>query len=355
MIFEVERQPPMSFDVEALLRELTPDAPCGEDLSYDPAYLELDRLMQGKPEQQIGDTIVEAEEPNWRDVEKQAVDLLNRTRDLRIIVNLTTAMMQNRGAEGLRDGLTLLRESLDRHWDTLYPQLDPDDNNDPLERINIIASIATSPGAFGDPLMFRKRMSKMPLVKSRQIGEISMRDVQAASSGETLPEGAPDLTMIAAAVQDAELEQLIATHEAAQSSFECVASIESLLDEKVGSGTAPDLSPVRQDLKAIIAMMEEWLAARGHGEAPSSAGDAGGTGSEGGGPKAPGELSSPQDVLSALDRIISFYEKREPSSPVPFVLTIAKTLVSKPFLEISKRLPPDTVRTIERVAEDPEE
>src|SRR5690606_5131890 len=188
----------MSFDVEALLRELSTDAPSGEDLSYDPAYLELGRLMQGKPEQQIGDTIVEAEEPNWRDIEKQAAALLNRTRDLRIMVNLTTAMMQNHGPQGLRDGLSLISESLARHWDSLYPQLDPDDNFDPLERVNIIASIATAPGAFGDPLMFRQRLMKMPLVKSRQIGEISMRDVQVASSGESIPDGSPDLTMIAA-------------------------------------------------------------------------------------------------------------------------------------------------------------
>ncbi len=347
----------MSFDVEALLRELSPDAPSGEDLSYDPAYLELGRLMQGKPEQQIGDTIVEAEEPNWRDIEKQAVALLSRTRDLRIMVNLTTAMMQNHGPQGLRDGLSLMSESLARHWDSLYPQLDPDDNFDPLERVNIIASIATAPGAFGDPLMFRQRLMKMPLVKSRQIGEISMRDVQVASSGESIPDGSPDLTMIAAAVQDAELEQLIATHQTAQEAMDCVSAIESVLDEKIGSSAAPDLSPVRQDLKSIVNMMQEWLATRGHGEAPGAPEEAGsgGESSGGSGVKTPGELNTPQDVLTTLDKVIAFYEKREPSSPVPFVLSIAKSLVSKPFLEISKRLPPDTVRTIEQVAKNPDD
>src|SRR5262245_25249611 len=40
--------PPMpSADVEALLREVSPDAPAGPDLSYDPAYQELEHVARG--------------------------------------------------------------------------------------------------------------------------------------------------------------------------------------------------------------------------------------------------------------------------------------------------------------------
>ena len=50
------------------------------------------------------------------------------------------ALLKLRGLPGLRDGLAVLRGLIDQYWDQLYPRLDPDDNNDPLERMNILAA-----------------------------------------------------------------------------------------------------------------------------------------------------------------------------------------------------------------------
>jgi hypothetical protein len=41
-------------DVESLLQPVAGANPCGADLEYDPAFLDLERLVQGKPEQQMG-------------------------------------------------------------------------------------------------------------------------------------------------------------------------------------------------------------------------------------------------------------------------------------------------------------
>ena len=120
----------MAIDVEALLAEIDPESPCGEDLTYDPAYLELERIAQVTPEQQIGNTIVAAEEPNWRDVRDQAMTLLERTRVLRVVIYLSLSSMKLDGLPGLRDGLALLRGTIDKRWETVHPQLDPDDDND---------------------------------------------------------------------------------------------------------------------------------------------------------------------------------------------------------------------------------
>ncbi len=53
-------------DLETLLAPVSPDDQCGADLEYDASFSEIDRLSQGKPEQQIGTTIVPAEEPDWK-------------------------------------------------------------------------------------------------------------------------------------------------------------------------------------------------------------------------------------------------------------------------------------------------
>lgn len=343
----------MAFEVEALLRDIAPDAPSGEDLTYDAAYLELGRLVQGRPEQQVGDTIVEAEEANWREVENNALALLARTRDLRVILNLIAAALAQRGPQGLRDGLTLLVETLKQHWASVYPLLDPDDGNDPLERMNIISSLSTAPGTTGDPLNFRKRALDMPLVRSRQLGGVSLRQAQRAAAGEGVPEGQPDSSMTAAIVQDADLDEMTATREALATSIECMKQIDQSLMELVGAGSAPNLDGLRNDLEAALAQMTGWLAQRGVGSVEDADASAGGGGGGGAPARLTGDITSAQDALTAIDKIIRFYQQQEPSSPVPFMLETVKALVSKPFLELSKRLPPDTVRTIARVAEPP--
>ena len=74
------------FDVDALLAEISPDAPCGEDISYDADFLELERLARGKAEAQVGDYFQESEEPDWKQVYRLSLELLARSRDLRLIL-----------------------------------------------------------------------------------------------------------------------------------------------------------------------------------------------------------------------------------------------------------------------------
>ena len=63
--------------IEALLAPVSADNSCGADLEYgDPAFTAFDRATQGKPEQQIGSTIIPAEEPDWKSVGRLAIELL---------------------------------------------------------------------------------------------------------------------------------------------------------------------------------------------------------------------------------------------------------------------------------------
>src|SRR5438067_10237081 len=113
-------------DVEKLLAPVSADAPCGASLEYDQEYLGLDTMARGTPEQQVGTTIIPAEEPDWRAVKDRCTDLLKRTKDLRVGMYLTLTLMKTAGLGGLRDGLVLLRGMLDRYWDSVYPKLDPE-------------------------------------------------------------------------------------------------------------------------------------------------------------------------------------------------------------------------------------
>src|SRR4051812_21534024 len=103
-------------NVEALLSDVSPEAPSGENLEYDPDYLELMRVAQGVPEHGIGDTFVPGQEPNWRDVRDRSVDLFSRTRDLAVGLRLGEALLKLEGLPGFRDGLSLINGLLAKFW-----------------------------------------------------------------------------------------------------------------------------------------------------------------------------------------------------------------------------------------------
>src|SRR5678809_489533 len=116
-------------DVEKLLAPVDGENPVGADLSYDPSVMEIDQLAAGKPEQQVGDTIVPAEEPDWKELRSRCTEVLGKTKDLRVAMHLLVAAVKMDGLKGLCDGLALIRGILEKYWDKFYPQLDPEDGN----------------------------------------------------------------------------------------------------------------------------------------------------------------------------------------------------------------------------------
>ena len=53
-----------------------------------------------------------------------------------------------------------------------------------------------------------------------------------------------------------------------------------------------------------------------------------------------GEIASREDAIRMLDKICEYFDRHEPSSPVPFLLKRAKTLVVKDFMAILLDLAP---------------
>jgi len=340
----------VSLDIESLLQELSPDAPCGEDISYDPAYLELERIAKGTAETQFTD----GEEPNWREVQENCLELLTRSRDLRVLVYLTLAQVARRGIAGFRDGIALLRRSIETFWDSIHPQLDPDDGNDPLERINIIVSLSPPQDSYQDPMRFRERIMAAALCNSKQMGSFSLHDILLATGDLPIPEGedvtVTDLAVINGAFEDTDIEELQATRQAVADCVEHVTALDAFLTETVGTGSAPNLDVLKTTLKQALTHTDEALERRGYGTGGGEEeGEAGG-GATAPAAATPGTINSDQDVLRALDRIMQYYERKEPSSPVPLVLKRAKRLVGRSFVDIIRDLSPDAMSQVRMVS-----
>ncbi|MEJ2622732.1 MAG: type VI secretion system ImpA family N-terminal domain-containing protein, partial [Candidatus Thiodiazotropha sp.] len=129
---------------------------------------------EGKEEQQFGVIIIPAEDPDWRELKKKSLEVASKSRDQRAAVYLTQALIRTDGFDGLTDGLALIKGYLDNYWESVHPQLDPDDANDPTLRINTLINICA-------PFDSLAGINKIPVVSSTVMGKFSYRDIQLAN------------------------------------------------------------------------------------------------------------------------------------------------------------------------------
>ena len=344
--------------LENLLKEISPEHPSGElDLEHDPDFMELEKEFQGVPEVEVGGRIIQqAKDPDWGRCADAAVELLGRTHDLRIAVYLARALLHTEGIEGFYDGLKLIRGYVQDYWDTMYPRLDPDDG-DPFERVNAL-EILGDWDSFVGPLM------KAEICSSRTAGSVSLRQFKIASgkaSGLSLTTeevgSAPNLASIAGAFTEGDPEQLRSVSLCTSGSVSEARLLEKLMNEKAGSGNAPDLSQLIRVLKEMDDFVRENLPGS---DAPSAAAEQepeDEPGRQPHGQKSNARAAAKQirsfdmiesrgDVLELLEQVCAYYELFEPASPVPLLLRRAMRLVTMNFMEIIQDLAPDSVPAV---------
>lgn len=413
-------------EIKLLASGLTADEPCGENLEYTPAFLELEQAAEEKPETQKGNAFVAALPPDWKRVKQQSLYLLQRSLDLRLATMLTRASLQVDGIKGFADGLSLIDAMLEYQWANLYPKLDPDDDNDPTFRVNTIASLIDSKN-----VLLPLRTS--PIVLSRSLGSFCLRDVEIAQGQVAQPsdEETPSLAIIESAFRDAGLEQSNTVLQSLQQALLAAESIEKRLTAYVGVAHALDMSSLSKLLQrardfvaervqglggdtvvdatesaSLVNMSEAFIAVgleqsisifkslqlalaaiksienqltafdsasseldlpalsmliqRAHDFVSTHLQRIGGDIS----PEeslalpatmlspvaADGEIESRDDALSALERVCEYYNRNEPSSPVPLLLLRAQRLAGMSFLEIVKEIAPGGLEQVLQVS-----
>ncbi len=336
-------------DIEAYLTPIEAESPCGPDLEYDPAFLELERLAESKPEQQIGSTVVPAQEPDWRVVSERAGALLGKTKDLRVASRLVRGLLNTKGFAGLNLGLGVLRGLVERYWAQVYPRLDPEDDNDPTFRVNVLMELC-------DPAGVLDRVRTLPLVSARSFGRFGLRDLAIANGEMPAPAGTepPTASNIDGAFAECDVQELEGVANAVKGALEHLTTMESLVGNQVGAGSAPNFSKLAELLRQASKVLATRLEQRGVGggsvvDGVPLAATGGGTGTDGRPAAKPitGEVSSREDVVRMLDKICAYYQRYEPSSPIPILLERSKRLVAANFLDIIRDLAPDGLGQVE--------
>jgi len=293
----------------------------------------------------MGDSILPAEPPEWRSIQQQSLDLLQRSKDLRITHFLLQSALALQGIAGLADALTLINALLREYWADLHPRLDADDDNDPTVRINALS------GVTGDANI--RLLREAILTRSRTFGPVSLRAALNASGLQPFPGENLGAEQLNGAFLDSDAEQLQATRDALNAARTACEAIEQYVSDQVGSAQGVDLGPLKQLLKQALQILNQYAPHSGAASEPEVVSDDNAPSVEyAAAPVAArpsGDIASRDEVLRSLDKILAYYTRHEPSSPLPVLLNRAKNLVHADFAAIVRNLIPDGMSQFENL------
>jgi type VI secretion system protein ImpA len=278
-----------------------------------------------------------ASEPDWRGLRELCLATLEESKDLRVVAHFMAAAIR---LDSLADVLRiypLIDTWLSRYWDTVYPLID----DDAIMRRNALT-------LFADRVGIVDALRRMPLVSDQRFGSFCVRDLDIASG--VLVQKEPGATQVStdlihAALTAADPRALRDLSSCVTAAATALQSVETtMLTRAGGSDMVPEFDAVAQTLRRmqemlaphVIAAPESGPVEAGSVDAPVSSGAAVGT------------VSSRQDVLRALDAVMTYYVRSEPSSVVPIVVERAKRLVSMSFLDALADVAPDVVDPVKQ-------
>jgi type VI secretion system protein ImpA len=328
---------------ESLLQPITADQPCGENLEDTELLASFDtyRLFgQSRPldspaepnEKRIPKPLTS---PEWGEIRDKARDALAKSKDLRLLAHLGTALLRTDGVSGLAATLNVASEWLTAYWKETYPLVD----EDAILRRNAL-------NCFADPMAVVDGLRRVPLVSDRRYGTFSLRDIDIATHQMQPTDGEPaaDENHVGAAFASMPIAALTQLHENVSSAVGAIRKIDDTMRESAGSEATPNFELLSTQLARISQVLRAQLASH-----PERSGDAAGvepagaSAGVGDGSSLSGVVKSRQDAIRALDAVATYFRQTEPSSPIPLFLERAKRLVSKDFLEVLADIAPDAL------------
>jgi type VI secretion system protein ImpA len=325
-------------DLEALLRPVSDDARCGPDLDAagDPAYVDLGVAAEWKEAKYVGEQeVAPAVAPDWRKVKESASALLAVSKDLRIAKHYVAALANAEGLPGFAAGVRLLRDLLERYWDSLHPALEgPEDD----WRKNLVMELNAERGALGG-------LRAAPIAESRKIGRFTAHDIEVldGAAGPAAKATAPTQELLREAIRDSDGAASTLRLEACRQALSDLQGIQGVFRQHQ-PGLGLEFPAVEKLLRRAQQVLGDALGVESAAE-----------GAPGDGAEAPdkgeghGKLRSRADARRQLESICDFLERTEPSHPAPLLIRRAARLLDLSFLDIIRDIAPGAAGEIENL------
>ena len=324
----------MDSSIEQLIVPISAEDPCGADLEDTPLLASFDAYRL------FGQMSPLPTETNWREIRDKALEALAQSKDLRLLAHFGAAQLRTGGLIGFADVLTVAGRWFAEFPQALFPRVD----EDAILRKNAL-------NAFADRMAIIDALRRQPIVSNPQLGAFSPRhfDIAAGRLAATEADGAPpseaQLTGVLAAAPPEQIGPLEASLGAA---IDALLQIDDSMRTGHGYEAAPDFGSLLDSLRQMRKILADELALRAANAMPVDTGTA--DESPGAGTViGVGNIKSRDDAVRALDAVIAFFRKNEPSSPVPIFVERAKRLVAKDFFEVLEDIAPDGLVQAKRV------
>ncbi|QWA11545.1 type VI secretion system protein TssA [Sodalis ligni] len=322
-------------NIETLLTPISADAPCGVNMEYEADFLRMMQLSGGKQEQQFGNTLIAAQEPDWRQVENLALRLLDKSKDLRIMLPLAQSWTAQRGLSGYADGLALIGEALTRFWEPLFPLLRQGEEDDPFMRINALREL-------GDEFTLARLVRQSPFIRAGGSGLTLWETVSTLENRSGMEEKYPG----------GPVRLLSDIHQGMSPQGHCIpvaiAACERILDilrHRLGDSALPEMSSLLAALNVLAPPVATAIlspAAAAHpGTAPASHIER---------MPAPVEhaaIYTRDEACRALENVKRYFMSFEPGHPAPLMIARVQQLMNQDFLAIVGNLAPEAVTQLE--------
>lgn len=316
-------------EFEQLKSPFTPDSPCGENLEDTQLLASFDSFRL------FGQVTPLVPTPDWRDIKSKSLAALEKSKDVRLLGHLGAAVLRTDGLPAfvaVLQGAAFWTES---YWEQFYPRVE----DDAILRRNAFNS-------FADRMAVVDGLRRLPLVANRQLGGISLRDIEIAagqlapSETDTQPR---DQAQVDAVFAAAPLEELTTLKAGLSEALAALKTIESRMREAGGSEAAPTFDALLAAFTQMQKVLHTQLAARGDAMDTTADEASEGVAQSGGSAVAVGSIRTRQDAIRALDAVASFFRQNEPSSPIPLFIERAKRLVAKDFLAVLADIAPEAL------------
>lgn len=324
----------MSEELEKLLAPISEEDPCGPDLSYDLARMELEKYFHTDVSIDTSGRGGETGSIDWPAVIEEITRQFARSKDIFLAAYLCRAGAHAKRLALVELGAEALAELFARYWDGVHPRLGEVGLTgrrspcDPLAR----------KGAFLDPLV------RIPLLVHPRLGEFSAEDICKFKKNR---EAAANFGLFRQVLQELGDEQLRVSHESFGRIAGALRRAETLFREKGGGEVQLDFNPTYDAIAdAQQSLAEFCVVAVPEGE-PKDAGD--GKMQTAAPPARAAGINNRDDVLRALDELADYYRRMEPSSPVVLLLARAKSWVSMPFLDVLDDIVPESLKEARRL------
>lgn len=312
-------------EIEPLLEPVSPELPCGpdpEDYESDKELYEAFSQLKSKLDGEMKNGVKQP--PRWPDVQKDAFQLASRTKHLHLAVVLADCGLSLEGFSGFNDGLRLIRGWCESFWDRLYP----------LEVRHTLVDSLSYP-------RFLTKPRRITLAKGPG-GAFSFEDYEKALEDERSDdsEAANQARLVLGTFRTTPRDQHAANLGVIEQALENVRAIEDIFENRL-----PDEPANLMDLRDMLHRMTEALrpmAAQPSSDATEAAStQAAASPTGGGGQSFGGSVNSREQAGEQLERIASYFEKNEPSSPLPYLLRRARRCIGMSFLNLVDELAND--------------